>query len=92
MSANEFDFSAPTPVMFPTHRVRKTITHVGSERRRQHVYIRMTEGIRRQYNSVIGGFKHFLGADATGADVFERYALPAMQEALKRLADERRSA
>jgi hypothetical protein len=86
MKQDEFDFSAPPPVMFPTHRVRKTITHVGSERRRQHVYIRMTERVRRQYNSVIGGFKHFMGAGATGADVFERYALPAMQEALKALA------
>jgi len=92
MSQGEFDFSAPAPVMYPEHRVRKTIGHGGSERRRQHVYIRMTEAKRREYNQVVGGFKHFLGPNSTGADVFEKYGLPAMKEALKRLADERRSA
>ena len=86
MSQDEFDFSAPPPVMFQAHRVRKTITHKGSERRRQHVYLRLTDEARREYNRCIGGFKHFLGADTNGAVVFERYGLPAMMEALKALA------
>lgn len=92
MSQGEFDFTAPAPVMYPEHRVRKTGGHGGSKRRRQHVYIRMTEAKRREYNQVVGGFKHFLGPESTGADVFEKYGLPAMKEALRRLADERRDA
>ena len=47
--------------LYPEHRVRKTIGHCGSVSRRQHVYIRMTDEKRREYNQVIGGFKHFLG-------------------------------
>ena len=37
----------------------------------------------------MGGFKHFLGPNATGADVFEKYGIPAMAAALKELADKR---
>lgn len=73
-------------------KVRKTITHKGSERRRQHVYFRLTEAERKVYNQVMGGFKHFLGPTATGAEVFAKYGLPAMKKALKDIADAKKSA
>lgn len=78
--------------LYPEHRVRKTVEHCGSASRRQHVYIRLTDEKRREYNQIVGGFKHFLGPNATGADVFEKYGIPAMKAALKTLADARRSA
>lgn len=90
MTQGEFDFTAPAPVLYPEHRVRKTGGHSRSASRPQHVYIRLTERDRRRVNQIVGGFKHFLGPNATVADVFEKYALPAMAEALGRLADRAR--
>lgn len=75
---------------YATSTVRKTIHHSRSKRRPQHVYIRMTDADRSSYNQVIGGFKHFLGAEATGADIFSIYGIPAMKEALKKLADSKK--
>jgi hypothetical protein len=72
---------------YATSTVRKTIHHSRSKSRPQHVYIRMTDADRSSYNQVIGGFKHFLGAEVTGADIFAQYGIPAMKAALKRLAD-----
>jgi hypothetical protein len=72
---------------YATSTVRKTIHHSRSKRRPQHVYIRMTDADRRAYNQIVGGFKHFMGAEATGADIFATYGIPAMKAALKRLAD-----
>lgn len=75
---------------YVTSTVRKTIHHSRSNRRPQHVYIRMTDADRRAYNQVVGGFKHFMGAEATGADIFAKYGIPAMKAALKRLADSKK--
>jgi hypothetical protein len=47
----------------------------------------MTEADRSAYNQIVGGFKHFMGAEATGADIFSQYGIPAMKAALKKLAD-----
>lgn len=66
-------------------RVRTTIHHTGSLSRPQHVYVRCTDRVRARYNSCMGGFKHFAGAHLTGAELFERYGLPAMEAALKQL-------
>lgn len=77
-------------MVFATSTVRKTIYHSRSNRRPQHVYIRMTDADRRAYNQVVGGFKHFLGSDVTGADIFSKYGIPAMKAALKRLADSKK--
>ena len=89
MSQMELDFTAPAPVLYPEQRVRKTGGHSRSAERPQHVYIRLTERDRRRYNQIVGGFKHFLGPNATGAGVFERYGIPAMAAALKELAEKR---
>ena len=69
------------------HTVRKTINHGRSNRRPQHVYIRMTESDRNAYNQVMGGFKHFVGPQATGAEIFAKYGIPAMKAALKELIE-----
>lgn len=90
MSQMELDFTTPEPVLYPEQRVRKTGGHSRSATRPQHVYIRLTERDRRRYNQIVGGFKHFLGRNATGADVFEKYGIPAMAAALKELAEKHR--
>lgn len=71
-------------------RVRTTVGHCGSKLRNQHVYIRLTEKQRKAYNQILGGFKHFIGPRMTGAVLFEIYAIPAMREALKKVADAKR--
>lgn len=75
---------------YVTSTVRKTIHHSRSKSRPQHVYIRMTDADRSAYNQVVGGFKHFLGAEVTGADIFSQYAIPAMRAALKKIADSKK--
>lgn len=76
--------------MYSELRVRKTIHHSRSKRRPQHVYIRMTDSDRCAYNQIVGGFKHFMGAEATGADIFSQYGIPAMKAALKKLIDSKK--
>ncbi len=78
------------PPLYPERKVRTTIRHAGSKTRPQHVYVRCTDRVRARYNSCMGGFKHFAGADATGAELFEKFGLPAMEAELKRLIDEKR--
>ena len=73
--------------IYPERRVRTTIHHCGSASRPQHVYVRCTDRVRSRYNQVMGGFKHFAGPNATGADIFEQYGLPAMEAALKALIE-----
>jgi hypothetical protein len=70
---------------FNNVRVRKTIPHGGSVLRPQHFYVRLTSRDRSRLNRVMGGFKHFMGADASGADAFAAYGLPAMERGLKEL-------
>ncbi len=71
--------------LYPERRVRTTIRHCGSLTRPQHVYVRCSDRIRARYNRCMGGFKHFAGANATGAELFEKFGLPAMEAALKQL-------
>ena len=75
--------------LHPERKVRTTIHHSRSMSRPQHVYVRCTDRVRARYNSCMGGFKHFVGPNATGADVFEKYGLPAMEAALKKLIAEK---
>ena len=77
------------PPLYPERKVRTTIHHAGSATRPQHVYVRCTDRVRARYNRTMGGFKHFAGANATGAELFEKFGLPAMEAALKRLIAEK---
>lgn len=76
---------------YSRHKVQKTMVHGGSVKYPQHAYIRMRERIRNRFNRVMGGFKHFCGSETTMAEVFEKYAIGAMEEALKAIIAEKKA-
>lgn len=78
-------------VRYTQYKVRKTLPHGGSETNEQHVYIRMNQARRNRLNRIMGGFKHFGGAQMTFSYVFAKYALPAMEAGLKEFIAEKRS-
>ena len=78
-------------VRYTQYKVRKTLPHGGSVTYPQHAYIRMRERTRNRFNRVMGGFKHFCGSETTMAEVFEKYAIGAMEEALKKVIAEKKA-